>query len=756
MTFLASAVARTIEPVLEGILAAWRALPAEVRAEIERAIRAHGPAIYQADVGFSTASAVGAFLDALWPVRQSLPADVRTLLEEGQVEAQPRSGYRSPAMGSVSAEQKDRALKGLLKIVDFRLYDDPPAVARELQSLVERHRARLTDTVRARWDDLRLAFQRDGNADRFLEASEALLRGYPEVDKLLSQHKVWARRPIVRGGDFLGGAGSEMAAKGISGAPAGAAGQEVSRYANVHFPDKVLVTQQEVPLVVHVAGQHVATSRSTAAGARMTLRVGALQIVIRADGFAIVRSIGGDGNPASPHIRTVQVWEDRDCEPLVFFLTPQSAGVKRISLDFYQEDRPILNLLFDTEVVADLSRVTQLTTASVQGAQLTSPERQQVAPPDLELRVMLSGDKRSLSYYLHSPGGADYNFKPVGTVDLGADPLTFLKNTFDRLSTLAKQTAAARSAELTARNREELADIGHNLYDSLFPADTCRFKQEYAKTIRTKYAGKGLLITSDDPWIPWEMIRPRESDEDGRLLYDDAPLCETFRLTRWLAGRGAPDQVKMAQGTLVAPPDNLQAAQEETRYFEALWRQQWQISFGDPSAFAPLVSLAQVQDAFARGGTQLFHFACHGNFNTDDPGESKLKLGADFLRPSQITGARADGLKRSKPVVFLNACHSGRVGFGLTQLGGWAQRFLDLGASAFIGSLWEVNDQLAARFAREFYNRLWGLEGFAQQDLGRAFYEARMVIKAADEANPTWLAYVLYGDPHGQVVLGGA
>ena len=38
--------------------------------------------------------------------------------------------------------------------------------------------------------------------------------------------------------------------------------------------------------------------------------------------------------------------------------------------------------------------------------------------------------------------------------------------------------------------------------------------------------------------------------------------------------------------------------------------------------------------------------------------------------------------------------------------------------------------------------------------LGQAFHEARMAIKAADEANPTWLAYVLYGDPQGQVLLG--
>ena len=124
------------------------------------------------------------------------------------------------------------------------------------------------------------------------------------------------------------------------------------------------------------------------------------------------------------------------------------------------------------------------------------------------------------------------------------------------------------------------------------------------------------------------------------------------------------------------------------------------------------------------------------------------------MRPSQIIGVKQAGLRRSKPVVFLNACHSGETGFALTRLGGWAQRFVDAGASAFIGSLWEINDELAAKFAVEFYNRLWGLAGHDPMPLGQAFHEARMVIKETDPANPTWLAYVLYGDPNGSVRLG--
>ena len=161
-----------------------------------------------------------------------------------------------------------------------------------------------------------------------------------------------------------------------------------------------------------------------------------------------------------------------------------------------------------------------------------------------------------------------------------------------------------------------------------------------------------------------------------------------------------------------------------------------------------------MQARFQSKDTQLFHFACHGNFDATNPDNSMIKLEGGFLSPSQIGVQARAGLLATKPVVFLNACYAGQVGFGLTGLGGWVEKFLQSGASAFIGSLWEINDTLAAQFAQEFYNRLWGLGGKAAVPLGQAFHEARMAIKAADEANPTWLAYVLYGDPQGQVLLG--
>ena len=226
-----------------------------------------------------------------------------------------------------------------------------------------------------------------------------------------------------------------------------------------------------------------------------------------------------------------------------------------------------------------------------------------------------------------------------------------------------------------------------------------------------------------------------------------------FQVSRWLAGRGAPDQVKMQQGVWVAPADNLQAAQRETDYFTepAAHRS------GRSAMDGPLSTLADVEDPVPGRRHRAVPLRLPRQLQHRRPQRVEAaSWQANSCVPSQIIGPAQTGLRKSKPVVFLNACYGGQVGVGLTQLGGWAQRFIDSGASVFIGSLWAINDKLAAQFAQEFYNRLWGVNAFAgkPQPLGQAFHEARMAIKAIDEANPTWLAYVLYGDPYGQVILG--
>ncbi len=77
----------------------------------------------------------------------------------------------------------------------------------------------------------------------------------------------------------------------------------------------------------------------------------------------------------------------------------------------------------------------------------------------------------------------------------------------------------------------------------------------------------------------------------------------------------------------------------------------------------------------------------------------------------------------------------------------WVTRFLDYGASAFVGTVWSVSDQTAFEFTKELYKHL-----FEGKTIGEAVMTAR--IKCKISGDPSWLAYQLYAQPNTQVMFG--
>lgn len=361
------------------------------------------------------------------------------------------------------------------------------------------------------------------------------------------------------------------------------------------------------------------------------------------------------------------------------------------------------------------------------------------APSDLELLIELTGS--TLRFRLKGRAGG-YNFRDVGETRLTESPRELLERSFNRLSAWAWRTPADRTAAETEAAQRELAEIGANLYRDLFPPE---LKREYPE-LRARHRGGNLTITTNDPWIPWELVRPYAYDAARQILYDE-PLCETFRLARWVTDVDLPDQPALHRAVVIQPEPDLPAAAREREYFAVLPAQRPGLTVNPP-----LDTVKGVLDSFSQGETQLYHFACHGNFDSTVPADSPIELSDGRLTPSQITLDREAGLIGAHPLVFINACHGGKTGRGLTRPDGWPLRYIAAGASAFIGSLWQINDELAGEFAVAFYDRLFGVNGQATPlPIAEAFYQARQVIKARDPANPTWLAYVLYANPRTRV-----
>jgi CHAT domain-containing protein len=89
----------------------------------------------------------------------------------------------------------------------------------------------------------------------------------------------------------------------------------------------------------------------------------------------------------------------------------------------------------------------------------------------------------------------------------------------------------------------------------------------------------------------------------------------------------------------------------------------------------------------------------------------------------------------------------GRQGYSLSQIGGFANAFVQAGAGVFVGGLWAVVDEAATVFLRTFYERLKGGDTLAEATIAARH--------RADEEDPwksgTHLAYAVYGHPQARL-----
>ena len=147
-------------------------------------------------------------------------------------------------------------------------------------------------------------------------------------------------------------------------------------------------------------------------------------------------------------------------------------------------------------------------------------------------------------------------------------------------------------------------------------------------------------------------------------------------------------------------------------------------------------------------GVQLVHFAGHGQYDPDRSEESVIKLADGPLVPRDLYRAKLG--RTSRPLVFLTACEVGERGWTLTQIGGWAEAFCDVGFSGFVGPYWAVSDKVGRKAANLFYDELT-----RGATVGAAMRTIRRQFDDDDEfpAHPSWLAYTLHCQPNVRVEL---
>jgi hypothetical protein len=278
---------------------------------------------------------------------------------------------------------------------------------------------------------------------------------------------------------------------------------------------------------------------------------------------------------------------------------------------------------------------------------------------------------------------------------------------------------------------------------------------------RLRRQGKlqSVLVRSDEPFVPWEIAY---LDDPAGAGHVDGCFFGQLGLCRWLYGAVPATRIRVRPGRMryVVPhyPDpryRLGAAEgvEEPMLVEL-------------GAQKIVPHYREVTAALGSGEFDLLHFAGHGGAeggniagaavllegSLQPGGGSQAYLTEPLAADVVAQKVKLCGPDGNRPLVVLNACQVGRLGFNLTSLGGFAPAFLgarvgvsrDVGqAGAFVSSLWSVGDQPASVFARTFYQQLQAEGGTT---IARAVTVAREAARAAGDA--TWLAYAVYAHPN--------
>jgi AraC-like DNA-binding protein len=363
---------------------------------------------------------------------------------------------------------------------------------------------------------------------------------------------------------------------------------------------------------------------------------------------------------------------------------------------------------------------------------------------DLWIKTVIRDGQTRVRYILDSPPGrAGFSRQEIDGPTLRGQPHDYQVDLMAKIFKLGKGLDFDNSLLLREEVERKLTKIGRELHRELFPP---AMRQAYREIRRQSV--QSIRIVSDEPWIPWELIKPYDDSIPNDILDDDF-LCLQFDFTRWLA-HPAPTplpEIRVRRLACIQTATDLPGADKEKAFFAEFARLQPGVQ---DVGSAPLSS-SEAEAFLEAGGVDLLHFAGHGYFESSRPNESALPFpDGSKLRPTDLQGSLATQLGEDRPLVFLNACSAGQQGSSLTQIGGWADRWVRVcRCGAFIAPLWPVPDSLAFEFAKTFYNAL-----ASGQTFGQAGRVARTHVRRLAPANPCWLAYSIYADANGRLALG--
>jgi CHAT domain len=486
----------------------------------------------------------------------------------------------------------------------------------------------------------------------------------------------------------------------------------LERYPSVRFPKKMALE--------YIAGLEVtikaAQQRPSGDNTKSDENQVPIDVIISRGSFEI---IGEDYGTILVPINA------QDSKPLIFSLRAKEEGTQNIEVKYLQNGTYLGKLKVSTIVVDSTDeRDPSLTQPALVDGYWRSPVSR-IPTPDITLYIIEKTPEEEYNILITATIKSKLYTRSVG-------PIKFTQNPESGFRAIFKDIENTDLPPNVIDDR--IKAKGMYLYDQLFPKELKELYWEIRDDI------KSIRIISQEPWIPWEIIKPYNK-VNGRL-YTDKFLCEQYSFSRWLEHDEHIKHNELKKIKVVIPTDTgLTAAIEEHA-----WIKLFGANIGlDVSSIS---TYTDVKDALDNPDFDILHFSTHGQYNEKTPQSSTIDLQGDIqIRPENLVGVTIS-VRDVNPIVFLNVCEAGAQGFSLTGIQSWATNFIQAGAGSFIGPLWSVSDETAFNFVQALYKQLSN----GLTPLGEAVRRARNDCKRPGD--PSWLAYQLYGHPNSIIKLG--
>ena len=348
---------------------------------------------------------------------------------------------------------------------------------------------------------------------------------------------------------------------------------------------------------------------------------------------------------------------------------------------------------------------------------------------DFDLLIDRSGDSLR-AQVLNSPAGqASAEFR-----------LPFSEDKLENYLLRLGRTHAVATRRVESQEMNTAKAFGAALFDAVFSGDVKACFRSSIDEVRRQNAGLRIRLRLADPSVadlPWEFLYNRSVNRFIALSVH-TPLVRYMDLPE----RIQPIAVKPPIRVLVMissptdfPPLDVEA--EWTRLNESL---------ADRIAAGQLAierletaSLESLQHRLRRESYHIFHFIGHGEF------DQALQEGVLILESENKRGHKVDSQflgmllhdHESLRVAILNACEGARTS-RTDPFAGSAQSLVQQGIPAVIAMQFEIADDVASRFAHEFYGAL--ADGYP---IDASLTEARKSIFAAGR-EVEWGTPVLY------------